>query len=135
MDANDPTTWNVLVVDDDDSNRMVISAILGFHDAVVTEASSGKEALVLLDKNEKEDPFNLVLLDIQMPEVSGWMVLNAIRKHTHSALQKLPVIAITALAMSGDKEKGLAAGFTGYLVKPLNPDTLIASVRQILAGS
>ncbi|HRE49544.1 MAG TPA: response regulator [Aggregatilineales bacterium] len=130
MDTNDPTTWNVLVVDDDDSNRMVISHILEFYDAIVTVATSGKEALSLLNTAHA---FNLILLDIQMPEVSGWMVLDAIRS-APNGLRTLPIIAITALAMAGDREKGLAAGFSGYLVKPLNPNTFIDNISQILAG-
>src|SRR5438105_3591957 len=118
---NDPSTWKILLVDDDEGNRTAIGFILDFFDSQVTEVASGQEALNLL----KQAPnFNLSLLDIQMATVSGWQVLDEIRKHPERAIRDMPVIAVTALAMRGDRERILAAGFDGYLVKPYDPHTL-----------
>jgi two-component system, cell cycle response regulator DivK len=130
MTHPDASTWNILLVDDDESNRTVIALVLRFYDAVVAEAGSGKEALRIL---EQRSDFNLGLFDIQMSGISGWQLLKEIRAHPRSEVRDMPIIAVTALAMRGDRERILAAGFDGYLVKPLDPDKFLQDIANILA--
>lgn len=145
LQVDQPSTWVVLVVDDDDSNRLILETILDFYDATVVEASSGQDALQQIEAHLQAQgttntmpnaphmpPFNVVLLDIQMPEMDGWSVLRAIRAHARTSVSNLPVIAVTAMAMRGDQERVLAAGFDGYMVKPLVPESLIVQIAQIL---
>ncbi len=129
LEANNPASWNILLVDDDTDNRTVLAHIMRFYDATVMDLASGGAALDIL---AKWAGFNLVLLDLQMPAIDGWMVLKAIRSHADPLVQAVPVIAITAHAMHGDREKGLAAGFNGYLIKPVDPFSLLEDITKIL---
>ena len=125
----DAATWKVLVVEDDDSNRTVITHILRFYDAEVLEAASGEEAVALLDKLTE---LSFCLFDIQMPRMSGWQLLKELRSRPQPTLSQIPVIAVTALAMQGDKERILTAGFDGYIMKPVNPGTFVDNITEIL---
>ncbi|MBX3080840.1 MAG: response regulator [Anaerolineae bacterium] len=127
---DEAATWKVLVVEDDDSNRMVVSHILRFYDAEVFEAASGEEAVVLLDKLTD---LTFCLFDIQMPHMSGWQLLKEVRGRPLPAISQVPVIAVTALAMQGDRERILAAGFNGYIMKPVDAGTFIEQIADILA--
>jgi two-component system cell cycle response regulator DivK len=73
----------------------------------------------------------LVLLDIQLPLMDGYAVARALR--TNEALRSTPIVAVTSYAMPGDREKALAAGCTGYIEKPINPDTFVAEVERALS--
>jgi PAS domain S-box-containing protein len=105
---------NVLVADDNPAGRELVCEILRGMSANVIEASDGREAL---EKIRDVRP-DLVLLDIQMPEMDGYDVLRAIRSDT--SLTGLRVVALTAFAMQGDREKALAAGFDDYVTKPVS---------------
>ena len=131
MQNIDAATWKVLVVEDDDSNRTVVSHILRFYDAEVFEAASGEEAVTLLDKITE---LSFGLFDIQMPHMSGWQLLKELRSRPLPTLSQIPVIAVTALAMQGDRERILAAGFDGYIMKPIDASTFIESITGILAA-
>lgn len=131
MQNIDAATWKVLVVEDDDSNRTVVSHILRFYDAEVFEAASGEEAVALLDKMTE---LTFGLFDIQMPHMSGWQLLKELRSRPLPTLSQIPVIAVTALAMQGDRERILAAGFDGYIMKPIDASTFIESITGILAA-
>src|SRR3954469_598986 len=93
--------WDVLIVDDEADNLTLLEYILAYYDARVTTANSGSEALDLLQKNG----YKLGLFDIQMPKVSGWDLIKAVRQHALAEMRTMPVIAVTAMAMSGDKER------------------------------
>ena len=124
----DPSTWNVLIVDDEPDSVGVVEHIFTFHQAKVRTASSGPTCLELL----KQERPNILFLDIQMPKMSGWEVLKQIRED--ASLKEIVVIALTAHAMHGDRERILAAGFDGYFSKPISPLTFVKDVNAILAA-
>ena len=116
----------VLIVDDNRASRDLIRAILKTVRCNIVEAAHGQEALDML-RQERPD---LVLLDIDMPGLDGLTVVKKIREDT--SLAELPVVAVTAFAMEGDREKGMAAGFTAYLTKPVRAAILRQQVQQLL---
>ena len=116
----------ILIVDDNAPSRDLVRAILKSVPSDIIEAKHGQEALDLI---QQEHP-DLVLMDIDMPVLDG---LSAVRKIRQTpSLADLPVVAVTSFAMEGDREKGLAAGFTAYLVKPLRAAALREQVQQLL---
>lgn len=117
----------IAVVEDNPDNRLLVSAILD--DAYdLSEYETGVEAIEGLPK----DPPDLVLLDISLPEMDGTEVLAWIRQQPQ--FRQLPVIALTAHAMAGDREKYLAAGFNDYVTKPiLDEDLLLDAIKRWLS--
>jgi CheY-like chemotaxis protein len=114
----------VLLVDDDARNLFAITAILEQHDMKVVYAENGQQAL---DKLAEEDGVEIVLMDIMMPEMDGYEATRRIRGQTKYA--RLPIIALTAKAMKGDREKCLSAGASDYITKPIEPDQLVSLLR------
>ncbi len=117
----------ILVADDDPVGRELIREILesqGYH---VIEAGDGSVALSSIQAAQPD----LVLLDIQMPVLDGFGVIQALRRERQ--FQRLPVFALTAFAMRGDKEKALAAGFDGYIAKPIDVPAFRELIRQALS--
>ena len=123
---NDLSTWNVLIVDDEPDSIGVVEHIFVFHQARVRTATSGPACIELL----KQERPTILFLDIQMPKMSGWEVLKQIRQDV--SLKDTVVIALTAHAMYGDKERILEAGFDGYFSKPISPLTFVKDVSAIL---
>ena len=119
----------IAVVEDNPDNRLLVRAILeDRYD--LCEYESGKEAL---EKAPRDLP-DLMLLDISLPEMDGTEVLRQLR--SEGPLSKTPVVALTAHAMVGDRERFLAAGFDDYIPKPiLDPTHLIGVIEALLAGS
>ena len=116
----------ILIADDKATSRELLRTVLERQGYEVMEAADGEEAL---QKALAEFP-DLILLDLQMPRRSGYEVLGELRKDArHSAL---PIIALTASAMQGDRERALAAGFTGYLAKPVALVHLREEVQRLL---
>lgn len=113
----------VLVADDSAAARELVREGLGNHVAALIEAENGSEALAKI----RQKPPDLVLLDIRMPDMDGYEVLHAIR--TDPSLSRLRVVALTAFAMQGDRERALAAGFDDYLTKPVTIDSLKAQLQ------
>lgn len=117
----------IAVVEDNPDNRLLVSAILDDR-YELSEYETGQEAIEGLPKN----PPDLVLLDISLPEMDGTEVLAWIRKQPQFV--RLPVIALTAHAMAGDREKYLAAGFNDYVTKPiLDEDVLLEAILHCLS--
>jgi CheY-like chemotaxis protein len=116
----------ILIVDDKATSRELLRTVLEKQGYAIIEASNGEEAL---EKTRSEAP-DLILLDLQMPLRNGYEVLAELRKDPIYA--KLPIIALTASAMQGDRERALAAGFTGYLAKPVTLAALRGEVEQLL---
>ena len=117
----------VLVADDNPVSRELIREVLESDDCQIVEAADGKEAL---ERTRLTHP-DVVLLDVQMPVMDGFSVLQQLRQDPRSAT--LPIAAITAYAMRGDRERALAAGFDDYITKPIHPACIRKSVERLLA--
>jgi CheY-like chemotaxis protein/HAMP domain-containing protein/putative methionine-R-sulfoxide reductase with GAF domain len=117
----------VLVVDDDVRNIFALSSVLERRGMVVLTAGTGREAINIL---ESTADLAIVLMDVMMPEMDGYETMQVIRQNT--AFRRLPIIALTAKAMKGDREKCLEAGASEYLAKPVNTDQLLAALRMWL---
>jgi len=117
----------VLVVDDDIRNIFALNSLLERHSMQVITATNGQEAIKLV---ESTDDLSLVLMDVMMPEMDGYETMRRIRSKHQFRL--LPIIALTAKAMKGDREKCLEAGASDYVAKPVNTDQLLSMVRTWL---
>jgi len=128
---SDPTLQGkrVLVVDDDARNLFAITTILEQHEMVVTYAENGQQALDRLAQSTVDGVagFDIVLMDIMMPEMDGYEATRRIR--AQSQYEKLPIIALTAKAMQGDREKCIQAGASDYITKPVDSDQLLSLLR------
>jgi CheY-like chemotaxis protein len=120
----------ILLVDDNTINRSVARLLLAPSGVVVTEAANGKEALDHL----AEQPFDLVLLDVHMPVMDGPETIGHIRA-SEASWSTVPVIALTADAMSGDKERLISLGMSGYASKPIEQRALIQEIHRVLSIS
>src|SRR5262249_17741008 len=114
----------VLVVDDDVRNIFALSSLLERRGMTVLTAGTGREAIATLDTTAD---VAIVLMDIMMPEMDGYETMQVIRRN--AALRRLPIIALTAKAMKGDRENCLEAGASDYLAKPVNTDQLLSALR------
>jgi len=117
----------VLVVDDDMRNIFALSSVLERRGMVVLTAGTGREAISTL---ESMPDMAIVLMDIMMPEMDGYATMQVIRQNP--SLRRLPIVALTAKAMKGDREKCLEAGASEYLAKPVNTDQLLSALRMWL---
>jgi CheY-like chemotaxis protein/signal transduction histidine kinase len=116
-----------LVVDDDVRNIFALSSVLERRGMRVLTAGTGREAI---DELERTPDIAIVLMDIMMPEMDGYETMQAIRQKPN--FQRLPIIALTAKAMKGDREKCLEAGASDYLAKPVNTEQLLSALRMWL---
>jgi CheY-like chemotaxis protein len=117
----------VLLVDDDARNIFALSSVLERRGMNVLTATTGNEAIDLV--NTSPD-IGIVLMDIMMPQMDGYQTMAAIREQPN--LRRLPIIALTAKAMKGDREKCLEAGASDYLAKPVNTEQLLSALRMWL---
>ena len=116
----------ILVIEDNETNIYLVGFILKKNGLEVIEARSGEEGVELAIK-EKPD---LILMDIQLPGIDGLEATRRIRES--EAEEEVPIIALTSYAMTGDRDKSLAAGCTGYIEKPINPDTFMGEIEKYL---
>jgi CheY-like chemotaxis protein/HPt (histidine-containing phosphotransfer) domain-containing protein len=121
---------NVLVAEDNLVNQRVALGLLTRRGHTVTVANNGREALVALER----DSFDLVLMDVQMPEMGGLEATAAIRQRERATGAHMRIVAMTAHVMTGDREMCVAAGMDGYLSKPIDPKLLFAAVEQGATG-
>jgi two-component system, sensor histidine kinase and response regulator len=117
----------LLLADDNKVNRVVARELLARRGHEVVEATNGREALEAYER----EPFDLILMDVQMPEMSGFEATAAIREREQSTGGHIRIVAMTAHAMSGDRERCLAAGMDAYLSKPIDPPALFAMVESV----
>jgi HAMP domain-containing protein/CheY-like chemotaxis protein/signal transduction histidine kinase len=117
----------VLIVDDDVRNIFALSSVLERRGMSVLTAGTGREAIATI---ESTPDLAIVLMDIMMPEMDGYETMQVIRQN--SSLRRLPIIALTAKAMKGDREKCLEAGASEYLAKPVNTEQLLSALRMWL---
>jgi CheY-like chemotaxis protein len=117
----------VLVVDDDVRNIFALSSVLERRGMTVLSAGTGREAIETI---EQTNDLAIVLMDIMMPEMDGYETMQVIRQN--ASLRRLPIIALTAKAMKGDRERCLEAGASEYLAKPVNTEQLLAALRMWL---
>jgi two-component system cell cycle response regulator DivK len=122
------TGERILVVEDNDKNMKLFRDVLGATGYRTLEATTGGEAVELAAEHAPD----LVLMDIQMPDVDGVEALRRLRADERTAA--VPVLAVTAQAMQGDREHFLAEGFDGYISKPVNVRELIDTVRRYCDG-
>jgi two-component system cell cycle response regulator DivK len=116
----------ILIVEDNDQNRLLIKDVLTYHGFAVLEAANGEEGVRLA----RERLPDLIFMDLQMPVLDGYAAIAALK--ADPATRTIIIIALTSYAMKGDREKALAAGADGYLAKPLDTRALPGTVRKFL---
>lgn len=117
----------ILYIEDNEQNLYLVRFILEKHGYEVFSATDGQEGIDLA-AGIKPD---LILLDIQLPRMDGYTVAGHLRANPE--LATIPIVAVTSYAMAGDRDKALASGCTGYIEKPINPDTFMQQVEQHLS--
>jgi len=120
---------NILLAEDNTVNQRVVAGLLKKRSHQVTVAGTGREALAALAVEQ----FDLVLMDVQMPDMDGFEATAALRAHELESGGHLPVVALTAHAMQGDREKCMERGMDGYLSKPIRPADLFQEITRVLA--
>ena len=120
----------VLVVDDDLRNVFAITSVLELYGLTVVHAPSGQQGI---DALRADQDIDLVLMDVMMPEMDGYTTTAAIREMPE--FTDLPVIAVTARAMQGDRDKSLAAGATDYVTKPVDTEELLGCIKRWLPAA
>ena len=120
-------TLRVLVAEDNPTNQKLVSALLDQHGHRVSIVSNGRQAV----ERAAQEPFDLILMDVQMPEMSGLEATVAIREAERQSGRRIPIVALTARAMAGDREQCLAAGMDAYVSKPVRPEELFSAIEAI----
>ena len=116
----------ILVIEDNRQNLYLITFILEKHGYEVLQARDGRQGIELAGRVKPA----LILLDIQLPIMDGYAVARELR--SNQELADVPIVAVTSYAMAGDRERVLAAGCTGYIQKPIDPDTFVAEIEKYL---
>ena len=122
--SNDASKWIVLIVDDEPDNRTIAETVLSFNGAKVFTATQGVEGLKVL---EEVSP-SFILLDLSMPVMDGWEMFKALRANVRT--ESIPVIALTAHAMAGDRERVMEVGFAGYIAKPFRLGSFMTELKN-----
>ncbi len=116
----------ILLIDDDNRNIFALKAVLKAKGFDCLSATSAHEGFSIIEKN---DGIAVVLMDMMMPEMDGYQAIGVMKKSIH--MQNIPVIAVTAQAMVGDKERCLNAGASSYVSKPINIDELLIQIEKL----
>jgi two-component system, sensor histidine kinase and response regulator len=119
----------ILLAEDNVVNQKLAVRLLEKRESTVLVASNGREAVAALEK----ESFDLVLMDLQMPGMDGFEATSAIREKETTSGTHIPIIAMTAHAMKGDRERCLAAGFDGYVSKPVRPQELFEAITALVS--
>lgn len=116
----------VLVVEDNEANIYLMEFLLKKNGFYVTVARNARDGIF----HALNEYWDLILMDIQLPDMDG---LEAVRKiREFESLKNVPIIAVTSYAMTGDREKAISAGCSGYIEKPINPDTFISEIQRFI---
>lgn len=118
-------TQTVLLIEDNEQNRYLTTFLLERNGYKVEWAADGADGIKLAQRVSPA----VILLDIQLPTMDGYAVARALRANPD--LEQVPIVAVTSYAMPGDREKALEAGCTGYIEKPIDPDTFVAEMERI----
>lgn len=119
----------ILVVEDNDMNMQLVEFLLEEGGYDIVKAASGEEALAITRDSENGTP-DLILMDIHLPGMDGLSVVRAMKTDHRTA--RIPILALTAHAMRGDKDRFLEAGCDGYISKPIDVKTFISAIEQYL---
>jgi PAS domain S-box-containing protein len=122
--------YRVLLAEDNPVNQRLTVSLLEKKGHTVAVAGNGREALALLE----QQPFDVILMDVQMPELDGFEATAAIREKEQAEGGHIPIVALTAHALKGDRERCLAAGMDAYLSKPVHPRTLAQVLEEVTTG-
>ncbi len=118
----------ILMIEDNEQNRYLATFLLERRGHSVVSAIDGPEGIERAGSLRPD----IILLDIQLPEMDGYAVAKALR--CNAALRDTPIVAVTSYAMPGDREKAIESGCTGYIEKPIDPDTFVDQVEQHMSG-
>jgi two-component system, sensor histidine kinase and response regulator len=124
-------TLRVLLVEDNLVNQKVACGLLARHGHEVVVAENGRVALKVLERSD----FDVVLMDVQMPEMDGFEATAAIRRSEAGTGRRLPIVALTANALQGDRERCLEAGMDGYVPKPVELRLLLREMAHVLSAA
>jgi two-component system cell cycle response regulator DivK len=116
----------ILLIEDNEQNRYLLTFLLEKHGYSVVSVPDGASGIELAGRVSPR----LILLDIQLPIMDGYAVARALKRN--AALRETPIVAVTSYAMPGDREKALEAGCSGYIEKPINPETFIVEMERAL---
>lgn len=116
----------LLIIEDNEQNLYMMRFLLEMNGFTIVGAENGRQGIDIALKCNPQ----AILLDIQLPEMDGYKVAAELKKHNQ--LKEVPIIAVTSYAMVGDRENILAAGATGYIEKPINPETFVAEIMEYL---
>jgi len=116
----------ILVIEDQEDNRQIVRDLVTASGYELIEATTGEEGLEVAAREQPD----LILMDIQLPGIDGYEVTRRIK--ANPKLRKIPIIAVTSYALSGDDKKAFAAGCDGYVTKPYSPRLLLAKIREYL---
>ena len=120
--------WRVVVVDDEEDSQIVAAMMLEMAGAEVLTANNGREGLSVIRNNRP----HLVISDLSMPELDGWGMMREL--NMDRTTMDIPVVALTAHAMVGDRERAIQAGFTNYISKPLDPEQFLNQLAALVAA-
>jgi len=120
----------ILVVEDNDMNMQLVEFLLEEGGYAIVKATSGEEALAITQNGSDSTP-DLILMDIHLPGMDGLSVVRAMKEDARTA--RIPILALTAHAMRGDKDRFLEAGCDGYISKPIDVKTFLSSIERFIA--
>ena len=126
--VHDATGIRVLLVEDNEMNQQVATELLESAGAIVTVANHGGEAVKILTEGDQAPPFDVVFMDLQMPQMDGFTATKLLRRDPR--LQKFPIIAMTAHALVEERQRCLDAGMNDHVSKPIDPDNLFATLLR-----
>lgn len=116
----------ILIIEDNEKNMYLMSFILSKKGYEVLKAETGEKGVELAAKDRPD----MILMDIMLPDIDGYEATRRIR--SNASMGKVPIVAVTSYAMTGDREKVMKAGCTGYIEKPIDPDTFVPEIEKFL---